>query len=368
MSHTVRRRLTAGLATLLLTGLAACSEEPQTQPAAPQTPDPRLASAAAWLEGQLEDGAPRNEQYDFDDYGLALDVFFALHALDARPEAQAAVLDRLERDPAAYVAAGGEFAGSYGKLVTAVETAGRDATAFGETDLLAGLEQRVVQTPGEELGRGVDEPEDYSNTIGQSWVVRGLVAAESEWADEGVAFLLKQQCADGWFRGGLESADHTCAAGEGADQSVPSVDATAFALTAMLEAAQAGQPELDGQIEAAEQWLLEAQRSSGAFADEGKANTNTTGLAAGVLVRLGHEDEAAKAADWIARHQLSDDQVSGTPATEEVGAIAYDQPSLKAALGQGIAEEARDQWRRATAQAAVGLVGLPAEAAEDAAA
>ncbi len=61
-------------------------------------------------------------------------MFFALHAIDTRPAARAAVLDahrhRIRRD---YTDDFGypSYAGATGKLTAAVELGGRDPRAFG---------------------------------------------------------------------------------------------------------------------------------------------------------------------------------------------------------------------------------------------
>ncbi|MEO5710414.1 MAG: hypothetical protein ABIQ59_11395, partial [Nocardioidaceae bacterium] len=44
-------------------------------------------SAGGWLARQLSGGLVHNQQFDYDDYGLSLDVFFALDALHTRPRA-----------------------------------------------------------------------------------------------------------------------------------------------------------------------------------------------------------------------------------------------------------------------------------------
>ena len=47
--------------------------------------------------------------------------------------------------------------------------------------------------------------------------------------------------------------------------------------------------------------------------------------------------------------------LAGTPLAGQRGAIAYDHAALKYAKSHGITGPNRDQWRRATAQAAPGL-------------
>ena len=61
-----------------------------------------------------------------------------------------------------------------------------------------------------------------------------------------------------------------------------------------------------------------------------------------------------KSARWVRKLQVRGD-VSGTPLAGEKGALAYDRAAMKAAESDGITVETRDQWRRATSQAAPGL-------------
>ena len=352
MRTSTRRLGAVALATALVTGTALSATPAQAA-------NSYGSSAAGWLSAQLTDGVVHNDQFGFDDYGLSLDVFFALKALDTRPAAAASVLDRLDDDPSAYIEFGGQtFAGSVGKLATAVELQGRDPRAFGGVDLVQRLEQRVHTAAGAEQGRATDGPgDDFSNTIGQSFVVRGLTGARSPLADEATTFLLKQQCAAGFFREGLTSTGGSYACDGGtATERTPSVDATGFAIQALTAAEADGVTGLDDDITAAADWLVTQQQASGAFEGNGTPNTNTTGLAATALVLAGRPNAAERAAVWIARRAVTDQLRSNNPALRaELGAVAYDDQALAAGKRDGIPTELRDQWRRATAQAAIGV-------------
>ena len=315
-------------------------------------------SAAGWLSSQLSGGLVHNDQFDFDDYGLSLDLFFALDALRTRRAAAASVLNAIDDAPGSYIGSGTEsFAGATGKLATAAELAGRNPRSFGGVDLVARLQERIHTAADAQHGRGVDQSEfgDFSNTIGQSFVVRGLSGARSGLADDAVAFLLKQQCTAGYFREGLTSADFTCNGGTAA-QRAPSVDATGFAVQALVAARSNGVRGVDGPIRRAAAWLVRTQRSNGSFAGNGVANTNTTGLAATALALAGRSVAAERAAAWVSRRQVTDVVASGSRRlAREVGAIAYTSKELAAARKAGIPTDLRDQWRRATAQAAIGV-------------
>ncbi len=113
---------------------------------------------------------------------------------------------------------------------------------------------------------------------------------------------------------------------------------------------------VDGPIRRAAAWLVRTQRSNGSFAGNGVANTNTTGLAATALALAGRSVAAERAAAWVSRRQVTDVVASGSRRlAREVGAIAYTSKELAAARKAGIPTDLRDQWRRATAQAAIGV-------------
>lgn len=315
-------------------------------------------SAGGWLARQLSGGLVHNQQFDYDDYGLSLDVFFALDALHTRPRAARSVLNAVDDAPGAYIGTGAEsYAGATGKLATAVELAGRSPRSFGGVNLVARLQQRVHTAADAQRGRATDRSQygDYSNTIGQSFVVRGLAGAGSSLADEATRFLVKQQCAAGFFREGMDSADYTCDGGTAA-QKVPSVDATGFAVQALVAARAHGTKGLDGAIRRAASWLVRRERSNGSFVGNGVANTNTTGLAATALSLTGRHAAAERAAAWVSRRQVTYLVAAQSPRlAHETGAIAYSSTQLATARQEGITTDQRDQWRRATAQAAIGV-------------
>lgn len=364
MTHRFRRGAAAA-ALLLLSPLTGCGDDGggagDTQVSASPTPPASALAAAGWLETQLgADGLVHNDQYDIDDHGLSLDVLFALDDLGTGDDSVAAILAALANDPAAYTDAfGTESAGSTGKLVTAVQAAGADheVTDFGGVDLVAKLEGLVRPGMGPQAGRGVDRGgADYSNTIGQSWVVRGLAGVDSELTEPAVRFLLEQQCAAGFFRdtmGRSAPGDFSCDGAPAARQ-VGSVDATAFAVAA-LEQVEAAGADVGAALESAGDWLEGQQAADGSFAANGVPNANSTAVAATALAWLSRDEAAARAAAWLVPLQVTEESAQGSPLETETGAVAYDAAALAKAQKAGITVRQRDQWRRATAQAAPGL-------------
>jgi len=82
-------------------------------------------------------------------------------------------------------------------------------------------------------------------------------------------------------------------------------------------------------------------------------------VAAHALALAGDADAAGKAAEWIAKLQVSDD--TGGELEDQVGAIAYNSEALKTATADGISDETLAQWRGATAQGLLGLTHLPGD-------
>ncbi len=171
MKHPLRRGIVATAVVALGAGLLGAA------PAAQAAPNSYAYSAARWLDDQLTDGVVHNEQYDFDDLGLTIDVFLALHDLETRTATQQRIVEALASKVDEYTTGGSfapddRYAGATGKLASAVQEAGQDATSFGGVNLVQRAEERVV-TEGTSAGRASDLSEygDFSNTIGQAWVV-----------------------------------------------------------------------------------------------------------------------------------------------------------------------------------------------------
>ena len=353
LEHVRRATLALTTTALLTAGVAA--------PAVAATPQSK--SSAGWLSRQLTHGIVHNDQYDFDDYGLTLDVFYALNALDVRARKQGKILDALESKVSDYTTYGGTtYSGPVAKLLNAVETAGIDPSTYGDGSLLSTMKSLVV-TSGPETGRAKDDDAggtDYSNTIGQAFAVRALSLADDDLKSSTTTYLLDQQCKKGFFResmGTADNGDFTCAGGRAAGTSAPSVDSTAFAVMALRVARAHGVPGLRDDIHDAVRWLKGRQKDNGSFVGNGEVNSNTTGLAAAVLAGPAPR-AAAKAARWLDRFRVTKRLASDGALGGEAGAVGYDRKAFRDAVDNGIADNDRDQWRRATAQAAVGLDAL----------
>lgn len=361
----IRRPRAAGVAAsalvapLLLLGAAGSAHA---------APTGEQSDTGAWLAGELVDGLTPGQFGT--DHGMSIDVLVALQTLDVEPEAQDAIVAALEADPEAYVTGeafgdtGSTYAGATGKLAVAAQRSGADASAFGGLDLLGNLADLVV-TDGPEAGRAKDVSAygDYSNTIGQSWVVRAFVNDEDYAAATATSgFLARQQCADGGFRTSYDASDPETFENLGyVDPSVScssEVDATVFAIDALSEASESGVAGLTDDIDDAVSHLLAVQSADGSFEGVGGPSTNSTGLAAATLAEQGEDAAALKAADWV-RSVLVTPALAVGPLAQEVGALAKNGDTFVAASSAGVLPAQRHEWIRATAQAAVALAINP---------
>jgi hypothetical protein len=328
------------------------------------TADP-AHQAGDWLAGQLRHGLIHNGQFHFDDYGLTVDTAFALRAIGGHPHA----VHRIRRKLAAHVsnyttgvdfgAPGDRYAGAIAKLLVFAEDTGARPRHFGGFNLVRRLAARV-STSSPAKGRIEDKSGfgDNANTIGQIFAVRGLLRAGSPLVRPASRFLLKQQCGAGYFRLSFDpdptAADQSCTR-----TSVPDADVTALAVVELWRF-RGRSGALGKSLVSARSWLRRHQKTNGSFGGSGPtsaSNSNSTGLAGWAFGASGACRAAGRAAGWLSDHQVSG-HLAGTPLAGERGAIAYDRAAMKAARRDGITQATRDQWRRATAQAAPALQAL----------
>jgi len=326
--------------------------------------DPKPAEAAAdWLAGELTGGRIFNEDFEFYDYGLTADTWFALDAAGTEAKKRRAIVRALKDHVEDYITPfGSRSAGATAKLLVLAKQADARPRHFGGVDLVKRLRSQI-SSGGADDGRVADDAEmDYANTIGQAFAVTGLarIGSPSKAATE---FLLKQQCGKGFFRlidgDATTNPKLTCAGGKEEGDSDPDVDATAYALKALVVAKRAGTSGVGSAIKDAVQWLLSVQGASGAFGGAGPtsgANSNSTGLAGDALAAAGKDGAAADAARWLRRRQVPTGV--GGELRGEGGAVAYDKKAYRVGKANGITKEKSDQWRRATAQATLGLTHL----------
>ena len=356
MKHPLTRgaALVAGAATTTLVVVA-------TATPAVAGPADKQQAAAGWLAGQLDGGVAVNEQYDFNDYGLSIDTGLALRAQGLKARKVSKISAAMAEAVDSYTTGGepeGAYSGATAKLASFVVRTGGDPDAFGGVDLVERLEG-LVSTEAPTTGRLQDRSSfgDYANTIGQAFAAQALEAVGSEQAAPVTSYLLQQQCEAGYFRLSFSPAaapDQGCDAAPGdPDQGA---DVTALVVLNLLEVA-APSAEVVAAIDDATAWLVAQQSDGGAFgggADAG-VNSNSTGLAGWALGEAGMCGKAQEAARWVKKQQAgARDKALGV----EKGAIAYDRAAFLTGKKKGITEQTRDQWHRATAQAAPALENL----------
>jgi len=342
--------------------------------AAPSTDSTPSTIAAQWIAGELRDGLIVGSTGP--DFGLTIDTGMALSTVASQSGTVTAINNSLEPRIADYVGDGTKesYAGPLGKAATFARVAKKNPTSYGGINLITRLEERTADattgtapntTPNPLAGRVSDKSEygDYANVVGQSYAVRALTLANSAEAGAARDFLLKQQCASGYFRADFDkagAATQTCT--EGTAGSAADPDVTALAVVNLVESGDKS-PAVVGALAKAGTWLADRQRGSGAFraaAPVSKINTNTTALGGYALGLLKNRDAALKAALWVRKNQPVDKYKCRTALTKDTGAVAYRKDRVKASSTSGIPNEARDEWRRATAQAILGLQFAPA--------
>ena len=357
MTSSILRRLGAlSLALAVTGGLVAAAPQASAAPPA-GSPD----TAATWLTQQLTQGVIHDEQYDFDDYGLTADTGFALAAIEGQSPALRTLRKALGKHVRSWTTgvdfgSADVYAGSTAKALVFAQTTGTDRKSFGGVNLAKQLEA-LVTASGAAKGRIHDQStDDYANTIGQAYAANGLAAAGSPKAKSALKFLLEQQCSKGYFRlyfADASATDQTCDGAATAADRAADTDATAIALVNLLSIERLS-PKAQDALHKAISWLKRTQKADGSFgggtATEA-SNSNSTGLAGFALAQADWCPNASRAAAWVAKLQIAG-AVAGTPLKGESGAIAYDRKSFNAAKKNGIGVEQRDQFRRATAQAA----------------
>lgn len=332
---------------------------------APATASP-VGDGESWLKKQLTSNLVVGEYEDswtdpenpvwveYTDHGLTADVAIALDAIGGNARKVRRIAAALRPEVDAWTG-NGDYAGSVAKAVVTAVLGKKDPRDFGGVDLVAQLEERTADA-APITGRIEDVGDDYSNTIGQAFAALALASTGSEEAPAARRFLLDQQCADGSFRllfSDKSAEDQSCDADAA---SAPDTDVTALSVILLSELPQQGKA-VKRATRHALGWLQDAQKRNGSFgggtSTEG-SNSNSTGLAAWALGDAGRCGAAEKAADWVRTLQVRG-RTGGTPMAGEKGAIAYDKAGYAAGQESGITRVGRDQWRRATSQAAPAL-------------
>lgn len=362
MSVPTSRRVAAatGVAALMLGGLAAISPG-----AASTTPGER---GSAWVTDQLlpNGGVPGAMGEDVADWGLTLDVLFAAVATGSPDKPINQMWQGIRANAVDYAGPsyGSTRGGQSAKVALGALVVGEDPRAVpvaggGRVDFIAQTAGLIDDGPGTTRGRLMDKGGfDNANMFGQSLALMAfsnpaVLPRERDNAQALADHLLTQQCRAGhWrmFSSDGKTCDEADSSGAAADN-----DGSAMALMA-LDAAQRGGLDVPASaIDRGVADLERRQRSDGGWgggvSTEG-TNSNSTGLVVAVLSSHGRSASAARGRAYVASLQASGGLPTGSGADN--GAIAYNAASLADARANGIGV-ARDQWRRATAQAVLAM-------------
>ena len=342
------------LALTLATGLTVVTSAPAL------AGDP-ASQAARFLNKQLDGSLVHNDEFDFDDYGLSIDVGFALNEMDqqknARKVAKAVAAHINSYTTGADAMSSDIYAGATAKAAAFTLATGGDATDVGGVNLLKRLSKRVAKS-GPIRGRIEDKgATDNANVVGQSFAVQALLlGSPSKQGLEALGFLLAQQCKAGYFRLDFTpdktAKNQTCDGGKKKTTSAPDTDTTALVVLSLLELPTPRGKVVIRAINKATAWLAKTQAQDGSWGGGTAtvpANGNSTAWPREPSARSARAAAASQAADYLLR-KLSVYGVSG-----ENGAIAYDKAALKTAK-DGISVEERDQFIRTSAQAAPALL------------
>ena len=349
--------------TLAVTTVTAIAPSAQADPAK----DPIGVNAgASWLESQLTNGIVHNTQYNFDDYGLSIDVGMALKAVGGHAGTVSAIATALAPGAhdnyytSTFQGVTTTYAGSVAKMALYAQQAGASATNYGGQDLITLLAGRVA-TASPIIGRIEDVNNSFgdSNVLGQAYAVAALHNAGSTSKEaDALSFLLDQQCPNGGFRLSF-TASKTASGQSCTDNAQAQIDATSVALIE-LKAINSSASPVTTAITNATAYLVGEQQLSGAWGGDpggAAANANATGLAAWAL---GDTAESADGAAWLRDHQATFYDYCDALKTD-VGTVAYSDSSLASGRIDGINAPTQDQFRRAAAQAVPGLQYLDAD-------
>ena len=339
--------------------------------------DPRpVSTTAAWIADHLQNGVIRDSYIDFntgdpveyDDLGLTMDAAMSYVEVGGHASTVATIKAAMEpRITETYDSFGTTYTGSAAKAAVYTKLVGGDPTDVDGTDLVAVVADNTA-TAAPIAGRieNVNDSFGDTNTFGQAFAARALAEAGSDKAADAEAFLLEQQCTDGFFRlnptADKAAEDQSCDGGVAGDTSAPDTDATAIAMIQLEALATKSQAVIDA-IADARDWLLSEQLADGSFGGgptTSAPNANSTGLAGLALAGTGQTAAARAAAIWVRSLQADEVGACTSQLSDETGALGYDAATVKAGRSGGITPATLDRWLRTTAPVFAVLKYAPA--------
>jgi len=311
------------------------------------------AAGAAWLAGQLAANGNVLANYGQTDWGLTEDAVLALAGAKVGGTQIATTANAIYHSGEQYIGAPSDTAFDWpyiAKTVLALQVAGLDPTTFPDGGTTRDLVAEVRSALGAD-GTWTNATDAFKTSLGILALARTAqgVPANAVTAFEAMA------CSDS------SDADYG-SFGFGAACSGGDVDTTSMAVQALLAA---GVSTSDPAVANATEWLLDQQANDGSFPSQwAPGNTNSGGLAGEALFAVGKTSEAQNSASFIQSLQIvcstaAEENITGADVSASVraanGAIAYDADGWSTAMTDGLDSSNLDQWRRASAQAVLGL-------------
>jgi hypothetical protein len=351
------RRLAAWLAAAVASTVLLAPTAPAQ--AAP-VDDPDTLDAAVYLGEQLK--AHDNRLPGFSagsaDWGLTIDAIYALVGAGVGKDVVDASVALIVSDEFTFLDfQHEENMGAFAKTALALQIAGEEPIVKGQ-DLVDLMRSKI--TAEGKVGA-------YSNHFGQSLSVLSLARTDEGVPQDVVDYTVGYQCTDpehvnfGGF--GFTHGSNACGSVDG--------DAVGMIGSALL----AVRDDVDPQVFAdAVTWMQNRQVADGSFPAQwsGAGNTNSAGMVAQFARELGTPAAltiAQRAEQYLTSLEVGCTQpyAFGAGSTETGGgfitswrgAIAYDSAAFAAGAASGIRDNQQDQWRRASAQAILGLEGMP---------
>ena len=330
-------------------------------------------ASARWLTRQLTDGLIHNDQFgdfEFDDYGLTADTAFALAAIGGQPGAVRDIRTALARHVDSWTTgvdfgSTDVFAGSTAKAVVLAQTTGADPRAFGGVNLVRAAEPTGQRRPRRRWAGSRTRPPARTSRTPSARRSRRRACRwpASGKADEAVRFLLKQQCSPGYFRLGFAAKDRAepdaATAATAATTSAPDTDVTALAVLSLeavprkTAAVRAAIADAVGLAQAQAEGERQPRRRYG---DRGEQLQQHRVWPVGPSARPAPAARPSRRRDGCAtcrsRVTSPGPRWRGRRAPSPTTGAGSPRP------GRGHRSADRDQWRRATAQAAPALGNL----------
>ena len=283
-------------------------------------------SAPHWLGRQLTDGLVHNDQFDFDDYGLTVDVGFALAAIGATAARCASIRNgarharRRARPPASTSAAPTCTPARRPRRSSSPRPSARDPRRSAASTWSRGS-QRWSSTAGPT--DGPDPGRLHQRRLRQHHRpglrrARALATAGSDARPPALKFLLEQQCRGGYFRLDFtrQDARPTRPATAATDRPARPTPTPPRSPCSTCSRSSADRPRSRAAVGKAVTWLRKTQQAERQLrrwpVDRGQQRQQHGPGRLGARRSADYCADAARAARWV-REAAGSGDVSGTP-------------------------------------------------------